>query len=35
MEFINFDKEKVLSTLVQILAEQEGAEVEFTIDKTA
>ena len=35
MEFRNFDREKVLRILVEILAEQEGAEVEFTIDKTA
>ena len=35
MEFRNFDREKVLRILVEILAEQEGAEVEFTIEKTA
>lgn len=35
MEFVNFDKEKVLQTLVAILARQEGAEIEVTIEKPA
>lgn len=35
MEFVNFDKEKVLRILVELLAEQEGAEIEFTLEKTA
>lgn len=35
MEVKNFDREKVLRILVELLAQQEGAEVEFTIEKTA
>lgn len=30
----NFDAEKVLRTLIELLAEQEGAEIEYTIEKT-
>jgi len=35
MEFVNFDKEKVLKILIELLADQEGAEIEFTLEKTA
>lgn len=35
LNFKNFDKEKVLRVLIELLAEQEGAEVEYTIEKTA
>lgn len=35
MEVKNFDREKVLRTLIELLAKQEGAKVEFTIEKTA
>lgn len=35
MEFRNFNHEKVLHVLIELLAEQEGAEVEYTIEKTA
>lgn len=35
MEFRNFEKEKVLRILIELLAEQEGAEVEYTIEETA
>ena len=33
IEFINFDKEKVLSILIELLADQEGAEIEYTLEK--
>ena len=35
MVFENFDKEKVLRILIELLADQEGAEIEFTIERTA
>lgn len=35
VEFRNFEKEKVLRILIELLAEQEGAEVEYTIEETA
>lgn len=31
----NFDAEKALRILIELLAEQEGAVVEYTIEKTA
>ena len=35
MEFKNFEREKVLHILISLLAEQEGAEVQYTIEETA
>ena len=31
----NLDMEKVIHTLIKLLAEQEGAVIEYTIEKTA
>lgn len=33
IEFRNFDREKVIKVLIELLAEQEGAEIEYTIEK--
>ena len=33
IEFRNFDREKVIKVLIKLLAEQEGAEIEYTIEK--
>ena len=31
-EFKNFDMEKVLHVLIKLLGEQEGAEIEYTLE---
>ena len=35
VEFRNLDMEKAIRLLIELLAEQEGVEVEITIEKTA
>lgn len=35
MEFRNLDMEKVIHVLIELLAEQEGVDVQYTIEKTA
>lgn len=33
VEFRNFNPEKILHLLIELLAEQEGAEIEYTIER--